>query len=31
MFYEEFKAMGLDKVRSGISSGMLATAITHPF
>ena len=31
MFYEEFKEMGMGKVISGITSGMLATAITHPF
>lgn len=31
MFYEELKALGVDKIIAGISSGMLATAITHPF
>jgi hypothetical protein len=31
MFYEELKTLGVDKVISGITSGMLATAITHPF
>lgn len=31
MFYEEFKAMGYHKLPSGIISGMVATALTHPF
>ncbi|MCB0370041.1 MAG: hypothetical protein KDD45_11615 [Bdellovibrionales bacterium] len=31
MFYEELKNLGVGKVYSGIASGMLATAITHPF
>jgi hypothetical protein len=31
MFYEELKALGVDKVVAGISSGVLATTITHPF
>lgn len=31
MFYEELKTLGVDKVISGITSGVLATAMTHPF
>lgn len=31
MFYEEFKNLGFGKIVSGMSSGMLATSITHPF
>jgi Mitochondrial carrier protein len=31
MFYEELKALGYSKSLSGVASGMLATAITHPF
>jgi hypothetical protein len=31
MFYEEFKGMGYHKLPSGIISGMIATALTHPF
>lgn len=31
MFYEELKAQGVDKAIAGVSSGMVATAMTHPF
>jgi len=31
MFYEEFKDHGMNKALSGITSGILATSITHPF
>lgn len=31
MFYEELKALGYNKFLSGVTSGMMATAITHPF
>ena len=31
MFYEQFKALGYHKLPSGIVSGMIATALTHPF
>jgi hypothetical protein len=31
MMYEEMKAYGINKVTAGLSAGMLATAVTHPF
>lgn len=31
MIYEEFKAVGYHKLPSGVVSGMIATALTHPF
>lgn len=31
MFYEELKILGVNKALSGVLSGMIATAITHPF
>jgi hypothetical protein len=31
MFYEELKAKGQHKLPSGIVSGVVATAFTHPF
>ena len=31
MLYQELKSLGVNKVGAGIGSGMLATAITHPF
>lgn len=31
MFYQELKSLGCDKLSSGILSGMISTAITHPF
>lgn len=31
MFYEEFKVLGCDRLSSGIFSGLISTAITHPF
>jgi hypothetical protein len=31
MFYEELKGMGQNKLLSGIVSGVVATAFTHPF
>jgi solute carrier family 25 protein 38 len=31
MLYNELKVLGLNKATAGISAGMLATAVTHPF
>jgi len=31
MLYEELKKYHITKLAEGIASGMLATAITHPF
>ena len=31
MIYEEFKDLGMNKPLAGVSSGMLATSLTHPF
>jgi hypothetical protein len=31
MMYEEMKANGIHKVTAGMTAGMLATAVTHPF
>lgn len=31
MIYEELKDRGLNKLSAGMTSGILATAITHPF
>jgi hypothetical protein len=31
MIYEELKYLGLCKFSSGIISGVISTAITHPF
>lgn len=31
MAYEEFKALGVNKMTAGMLSGMLGTAFTHPF
>jgi hypothetical protein len=30
MTYEELKTHGINKLAAGISSGIVATAITHP-
>lgn len=31
MFYEELKDRGLHKFSAGVVSGVISTAITHPF
>jgi len=31
MLYEEMKFYGINKATAGLSAGMFATAVTHPF
>ena len=31
MMYEEMKIKGINKITAGLTAGMLATAVTHPF